>query len=295
MKKRIFLTGASGFIGRNIVELLGTKYQILAPSHNELNLLDTEAVKVFMQKNPVDVLIHTANIGGKKTEAHIQNFVSLNLRIFFNIIRCSSHFKRMIYLGSGAEFGKQLPIHQVKEIDFGKRIPSDDFGLYKYTVASFIEETKMPIYNLRLFGIYGKYEEYRFRLISNIICQVLFDIPITIRRNALFDYLYIDDFIMILDNFINIAPQFKTYNVGCGKSEYLLNIVTNILSIMKKPQKIKILEKGFNNEYTCSTERLHNEIPSFKYSNFEETVKTLAEWYRRRRSHIKKTDILQLV
>ncbi len=42
-KKKIFLTGKAGFIGKNFLEFLTSKYKVLAPSHQELELLDGEA------------------------------------------------------------------------------------------------------------------------------------------------------------------------------------------------------------------------------------------------------------
>ena len=43
--KRILLTGGSGFIGRNILESnLAEKYEIIAPRHCELDLLDDKYI-----------------------------------------------------------------------------------------------------------------------------------------------------------------------------------------------------------------------------------------------------------
>ncbi|MFZ2025183.1 MAG: NAD-dependent epimerase/dehydratase family protein [Microgenomates group bacterium] len=295
MSKTIFLTGGSGFIGHNIVEQLASRYHIYAPTHQELNLLDENEVEKCLRNHPSDIIIHAANIGGKKSEAECTNIISSNIRIFLNFVRCKQYFKRMIYFGSGAEFGKQASIHKAEEKDFGKRMPSDDFGLYKYTVASFIEETKLPIYNLRLFGVYGKYEEYRFRFVSNIICQALLDIPITIRHNAKFDYLYINDFVRILEHFINNKPKYSTYNIGSGKPRDFLTMAKRILFVMNKPQKITVLDKESNFEYTCSIKRLNKEIPNFQYTNFDKTIRVLADWYVGRLPLIKRTEILSLI
>jgi nucleoside-diphosphate-sugar epimerase len=49
--KKIFLTGGSGFIGRSILEKLSKKYEIYAPTRQELNLVEFN--KIFEQNNLV--------------------------------------------------------------------------------------------------------------------------------------------------------------------------------------------------------------------------------------------------
>lgn len=56
----IFITGGTGFIGRNLKEQLGDKYKIYAPSHQELELLDERKVSDYLKKHHFDVVIHCA-------------------------------------------------------------------------------------------------------------------------------------------------------------------------------------------------------------------------------------------
>ena len=60
MTGSVFVTGGSGFIGRNLVEALGDEYDILAPSHAELELLDEEAVATYLNRHRVEVVVHCA-------------------------------------------------------------------------------------------------------------------------------------------------------------------------------------------------------------------------------------------
>ena len=55
--KRILLTGASGFIGKNIKETLNSKYDIWSPSSQELDLKDTECVEAYLKQHSFDVMI----------------------------------------------------------------------------------------------------------------------------------------------------------------------------------------------------------------------------------------------
>lgn len=50
VKKNIFITGAGGFIGRNLVESFKDKYNLLIPHRKDLDLLDEKAVDRFFKK-----------------------------------------------------------------------------------------------------------------------------------------------------------------------------------------------------------------------------------------------------
>ncbi len=48
---KVFVTGGSGMVGRNVVEyLMGKSVEVLCPTSKEINLLDKEALKIFIQK-----------------------------------------------------------------------------------------------------------------------------------------------------------------------------------------------------------------------------------------------------
>ena len=40
---KIMITGGSGFIGRNLIEYLAKRHEVLAPTHKELELVDDDA------------------------------------------------------------------------------------------------------------------------------------------------------------------------------------------------------------------------------------------------------------
>ena len=85
MKKRLFITGAHGFIGKNLVEQLQDKYKIFAPTHLQLELLNEIDVHNYIKKNRIDVIIHCANVGGARDTLNVRNPLFINLKIFFNI------------------------------------------------------------------------------------------------------------------------------------------------------------------------------------------------------------------
>src|SRR5581483_7834590 len=57
---RILITGASGFIGRNLASQLGSRHELAAPHRAELDLLDAERVRSYLRDGQFDVVIHAA-------------------------------------------------------------------------------------------------------------------------------------------------------------------------------------------------------------------------------------------
>ena len=56
IKKNILITGANGFIGKNLCEQLKHKYNLLAPLRAELNLLDENKVNEYFKKTPPNMV-----------------------------------------------------------------------------------------------------------------------------------------------------------------------------------------------------------------------------------------------
>lgn len=279
MNKNVLITGPNGFIGKNLIEQLNNKYNLLIPSRTELDLLDENLVNNYFKNHTIDVVIHTAAVGVSRTEELIDSALFQNLRIFFNILKNKKHFKKMIYLGSGAEYDKSKPIVEVREDDFGKTIPKDEYGFFKYLCSRYIEKQDNVI-SLRIFGLFGKYEDYRYRFISNAICQNLLGQPITINQNVFFDYVYIDDFVKIVDYFIEHEATNKFYNIGTGKKSDLLTIADLINEVADKKSEIIVKNEGLNNEYNCNNERLMMELGTFKFNEIGDSIKSLYLWYK---------------
>ncbi|MEK7605457.1 MAG: NAD(P)-dependent oxidoreductase [Patescibacteria group bacterium] len=281
----LFLTGGNGFIGRNIQEAFSDRYTIIAPTHRELDLLDIEKVGEFLKAHPSDVLIHAANVGGTRKSDPTLNYLNPNLRMFVNLLRCRKYFKKIIFFGSGAEYNKEFPLIDIKEENFGRSIPKDDYGLYKFLCSKLLENDKDAVI-LRIFGLYGKYEDYDIRFISQSICKSIVGVPITINQNVYFDYLYIDDFMKILEYFLTHTPKYRVYNIGVGQKVDLYTIAQKIIAISKSNKPIVIKNKNLGKEYTCNIERLKNEIKELYFTPLDEALKKLYSYYEQNKSII---------
>ena len=284
--KTILLTGGSGFIGKNIREsYLATKYNILAPSSKELNLANEDSVDDFFKKHQIDVVIHAAVKPGHRNAIDTSNLYYTNTRMFFNLERHKDKYEKMIVLGSGAIYDMRNYRPKMKEEEWKDYIPADEHGYCKYVCEKVIENSH-NIYDLRIFGIFGKYEDYAIRFISNAICKTLFDLPITIKQNRKFDYLYIDDLIPILDWFINHTPKYHSYNITPDNSISLYALAETIRSLSNKELPIIVAQEGLGLEYSGDNSRIKEEIQEFKTMPIEESIKRLILWYSENKNHL---------
>ncbi len=279
----ILLTGGSGFIGKNLYHGLREKYSILSPTHRQLDLLDWRKVEQFIKKHKIKAVIHTAVEGG-------DNVLETSLRMFFSIFRNIENLERLINFGSGAVYGKTRDLKKVKETEIGRFIPEDSYGLAKLICSRLAKDNK-KIVTLHPFGIFGPGEDYRYKFIANAIVKNLLGLPIKIKQNVIFDYLYIDDLIPIVDFFLGNKNYWGDYNVTPTKSISLVEIARLINSISKKPSKIMIINKRMNYQYTGDNNKLLR-IIKIKPSPFKNSINKLFIYYRRRLKNIKEADII---
>ncbi|OGK43700.1 hypothetical protein A2956_04960 [Candidatus Roizmanbacteria bacterium RIFCSPLOWO2_01_FULL_37_57] len=290
LKKNILITGAGGFIGQNLAENLSKRYKIYGSAHKDLELLDEEAVRGYIQKNKIKIVVHCANVGGGRDTVGRPSVIYENLRMFFNIARNLDYLERMIYFGSGAEYDKSRPLIGIKESDFDRQIPKDDYGFAKYVCSKFTENSS-KIIALRLFAVFGKYENCYFKFISNSIVKNILNLPIVIAQNVYFDFLYIDDFIKIIEHFIISKARNNIYNVANGKRVDLITIANIINMIGKNKSKTIVKNLGLNMEYTANISLLKSEIPNLKFTPLKNAVAELYNWYEKNIDKIDKEKI----
>lgn len=274
----IFLTGGGGFIGRNIIEALGVRYDILAPSSRELDLGDEVAVENYFSRNDIDIVIHAAVRPGHRNAKDPSQQLYVNTRMFFNIVRNAKRFKRLISLGSGAVYDIRNSMQKLKEEQFDMHVPADEHGFSKYIIAKHMEKLDNAV-KLRVFGVFGRYEDYTIRFITNAICKAICNLPITIRQNRRFDYLYIDDLMPVLEHFIHKPAQYSAYNVTPDKAVDLYTIAELVRTRSGKELPIIVSEPGMGPEYSGDNGRLRAEIPELNFTPLVEAVDRLYGWY----------------
>lgn len=277
---KILITGGNGFIAKNLLEQLNSKYKLLSFNRKELDLFNSQKVFDYLKKNKFDVVIHTAtyDAAARFSTKDPTKVLEYNLKMFFNLTRCKNYFGKMIYFGSGAEFDRVHWIPKMSENYFDAHLPTDQYGFSKYIMTKYTQQTK-NIYNLRLFGVFGKYDDFKTRFIENACCRAVLNLPIKIEQNKYYDFLYIDDLIKIISWFIENKPKKNIYNVCTGQAYDFKTIARQIIKISGKKLSVEIKQKELGKEYSGDNTLLLKEIKDLKFAPIDQSLKTLYHWY----------------
>ena len=281
---RILITGGSGFIGRNLVEKLARTYEVSAPSSAELDLLNEQEVREYLDARRFDVIVHSATTRSNRRLAAPPDLLDRNCRMFFNLLRNQGRFGKMIHFGSGAEYDKTGLPARVKEDYFDTRVPKDALGFSKYICAKHIERSDR-IVNLRLFGVFGAYEDYTVRFISNACCRALKGLPIVLRQDIVFDYLYIKDLVKLTMWFIENDARHKAYNACTGRpvaiSELAQVIARVSAQVTGRNPGVSVMSEGIGPEYSADNSRMLTEMGGYRFWDLEDSIRDLYAWYER--------------
>lgn len=289
---KILVTGGSGFIGRNVKEsYLNQKYEVVAPGRRELDCSDDESVKAFFRKYSFDVVIHSAAKAGHRNSADTSNLFLTNSRMLFNLLKYQDRWGKLINMGSGAIYDMQNYQPKMPESYFGTHIPKDEHGYNKYIFAKVLPSLN-NVYDFRIFGIFGKYEDYAIRFISNAICKAIYGLPISLRQNRKFDYLFIDDLMPVLDHFITQSPVEKSFNITPDNSVELLKIAEMVRDVSSNHVEIKVAQQGLGMEYSGNNALLKSEMRDLKFTPIEHAIQQLHGWYLQNKTSINKDLLL---
>lgn len=184
---RIWLTGGRGMVGRNFLESpRATHHEILAPSREELDLLDFEAVWSWVGDVRPDIVIHAAGkVGG--IQANIREpvqFLLENFDLGRNVVVASSRHgvPRLINLGSSCMYPRNAP-NPLREnmVLNGELEPTNEgYALAKIAIAKLCEyvsrehsalqyKTLVPC---NIYGRHDKFDPSRSHLIPAVIHKI---------------------------------------------------------------------------------------------------------------------------
>jgi GDP-L-fucose synthase len=287
---KILLTGGSGFIGKNLVEYLDDRFSICAPASSELNLLNENAVREYLRAGSFDAVVHTATTRSTRRTGAPPDMLDRNCRMFFNLARNQNLFGKMLHFGSGAEYSRSGLPAQVSESYFDTNVPSDPYGFSKYICSKYAENVD-NIFVLRLFGVFGKYEAWDVRFISNACARVVKDLPIVIRQDVRFDYLYVSELAELTAWFLEHAPRHKAYNVCRGRTHTLRELAEMVATASGRSPTIVTRNSTLAPEYSANNTRMMNEIGNFQFRETIDCVSELYHWYQ---THAECIDVEQL-
>lgn len=278
-KERILILGGSGFIGKNLIDGLGSDYEILAPIHKELDLVGDDLSDYLRGVGAVTCVVNAAAYGIYGQD--LPDMVEKNLRIADNIVRAKNSYKQLINLSSGAVYGKHQPLVTVSENELDDMpVPSDKYGFCNYLAANYLINSTRWCVNLMPFGVFGKYEDKDKRFITHSILQALKGEPIVIYQDVRFTFLSVEDLVAEIKRFIQARGIKGFFNAG-GIDVTLKELAVMIGQAAGKRVDIRVLEEGMANEYTCDDGKIRGLMGDWEYTPLDLAVRRLYRHYER--------------
>ena len=109
---RVLITGANGLVGRNLVEVLGGDFELLAPKRETLDLADFVATSRYLAEQRPDAVVHCAGrVGGIHANiAHPVDFLVQNWDMGKNLVLAArdAGVKKLLNLGSSCMYPKHF-------------------------------------------------------------------------------------------------------------------------------------------------------------------------------------------
>lgn len=259
MKDSFLVTGATGFIGANLVrELvsLGQNVNVIVRTSKlnwrisdladkinifECDIADPKLQEIINKIKP-DYIFHLAGYGNLPHEDDIYRMIDVNLKGAINLLEAvkKNPFKLFINTGSSAEYG--IKDQSMKESD--TLSPINNYGVIKSAITLYCQKeairNNLPIINLRLFTPFG-YFEGKNRLIPDVALSALEGRPIKVSSPIhVRDFIFIED---VVDAYIqairNQHNPGEIYNVGSGTQYSVKEIVEKILTIAHSKSEIQ--------------------------------------------------------
>lgn len=187
MKARILLTGGSGMVGRNLLEHpRAPQWDFIAPSSDEVNLVDFDATRRFFADVRPDLVIHAAGkVGGIQANiAQPVEFLVENTDMGRNVVLAArdAGVQHLLNLGSSCMYPRNAPSPLTENMVLtGELEPTNEgYGLAKIYTArlcqyiareapQFAYKTLIPC---NLYGRYDKFDPTQSHLIPAVIDKI---------------------------------------------------------------------------------------------------------------------------
>ena len=284
MPQKVLITGGAGFIARSLSEDLIRDYEVHTLTRAQLNLLDADQVSACIKNHQFDVVIHAATYDAApiNTTKDPSKVLEMNLRMFFNLARCHHDFGKLIYFGSGAEFGRAYWKPKMAENYFDQHVPTDQYGLSKYIMTQHALRSS-NIYNLRIFGLFGKYDDWRYRVIPAACAKAVLGLSLTVTQNKAYDFLYIEQLHQVVRWVLGTKPQQQVYNVCTGCSNTFVDIMHKVKAISGSDAPVLVKSDAVVLEYSGDNRRLLSEFTDLRIPSIDEGIADLYDWYKSRK------------
>lgn len=247
----ILITGANGFIGSELSKLLSHSHSVTALNGRaDVDLTKhTQVEKLF--KDEYDLVIHCATAGRYNHQTTSKSLLSANMKMFTNIYAHRSKFKKLINIGSGAEFDIDQNIENIDEAELLSRFPKSSYGLSKNFISRTVLNTD-NFYTLRLFGCLSNHPAEGTLLRNFLNSKKSF----TIENDRYFDFFSIEDLSRVVEYVAENNVVDKDINLVYDNKLKISDVLNQYYKLHNLDNCVNVISTSRNN-YTGSSSRLN--------------------------------------
>ncbi len=272
---KILVTGGSGFIGKAFLKKYRKTFDIVAPTHSQMDLTDARAIDALFMKHKFDAVLHLAGSaeGRESSSIEVDNLIMFKNIQYMSIVH---GVKKLIIVGEGAETDRSRPIVDFTEDMIGDAIPTDGYGLGRYLINILAAKDKITT-SLRIFDVYGAGGKGH---ISKIIAAgARGKKQIVIDRDRTVSGIYIDDAVKVIANFIKGDYPQGDYNLVSGDKMSYVDIAKAVKRAVRRAGgdiEITVKSPDCANEYTAKNDKLLSVMP-VKLTSLKDGIKKTFE------------------
>ena len=306
---KLLVTGGLGFIGSNFIihvlknyndfEIINLDAEIEGSNHENLKDLEKSECYRFVKGNitnrklldelipQVDCVINFA------AESHVDRsiadpnpFLISNFRGVFTILEAlKDKKKKFIQISTDEVFGT---IKEGSATEVTRFNPSSPYAATKASaellINAYVVTYKIDAMITRCTNNYGPRQFFE-KLIPKTISLSTNDktIPIYGNGKSIRDWIYVDDHCKAIMLVLKNGKSGESYNISAVNEIDNLQVVSGILKILDKSEKLmKFVSSrpGEDTRYSLDSTKIHRELGWEPEISFDEGIKKTIEWYQ---------------
>lgn len=289
-RSKILITGATGFLGRELDSYLSKKYHIIATSKRKRKNyihLDYPQKKINDKiLKGVETIIHLASLDRDEVKKNYKKAKRINYDFTNDLIKSSikNKVKNFIYISSISVYGSNLSINTSEK---NKPKPIDGYSRLKLKCEELLKKKSrnQKVLILRLSNIIGKphylTKGFQKLFIPNICLMALKKNKIILKTNGdqYRDFLELKIFLKIINFFltkIDKIDNFSVFNISSSSSLKIIDVAKKVKSIFNNVlnKKVEIIKGKKINEkkYSINNNKMKNFLNLEIKNNYNKTL-----------------------
>ena len=317
--KKIIVTGGSGFIGGNLINLLlKKKYFVINIDKNKyfknsyllrnikdrnyrfykVDINSKKITKIFSKYKPNAIFNLAAETHVDRSIESPKEFINSSILGTFNILEEIRIFKkkfnkkiRLIHISTDEVYG-DLKKKESSHENYPYR-PSSPYSASKasadHLIKSYVRTYEIDAVISNCCNNFGP-GQFPEKLIPTLIFNILNNKPVPIYGKGLNsrEWIYVEDHCKGLFSIYKNGITGESYNIGTGTNITNLNLTKILLNIVKKKKinigkkvKIKFVKDrpGHDLRYSLNSKKIRNKLNWYPVKNFNDGLKETFEWY----------------